>query len=110
MPAWSARTHVVLGHRFDTSTNTDVNLAHGDLVGYLIDRGKTGGALAVQGIDGRRRREAGPESGHAGNGGSTAGREDVSDGNVLDELGVDLGLGNDALRTARRGERRDASQ
>ena len=88
---------VTLGHRLDTGTNAHVNLARGNLESDVVDRNEARRALAVDGRDRRGRGEAGSELGHAGDGRTTAGREDVADLDLLDEGLVDTRALNDTL-------------
>lgn len=74
-------------------TNTNVNLPNRDLVRNLRHRRKTRRALAVDRVHGCCVRDTGCESSHARCARTAAGREDVSDGDVLDECGVEPGLG-----------------
>lgn len=79
-------------------TNTDVDLAESDLVGNLVNGSETRRALSVQAVATGSVGNTGPERAHAGLGGTTTGSKDGTDGNILDELRVDLGLGKNTLK------------
>ena len=70
-------------------TNTNVNLTECNLRGDVVDSSKTGRALTVDSGDGGFVGDAGVEHGHASGGRTTAGRENVADDDVLDQLGVE---------------------
>jgi hypothetical protein len=72
-------------------------LAKGNFAGDLVNGSQTGGALTVQGVDGGCVGDASGEKGHTGNGGTTSRWQDVSNGDVLDQFGVDLALLDDTL-------------
>lgn len=78
-------------------TNTDVDLAEGNLVGDLVNSSQAGRALTVQAVAAGSVGDTGPEGTHTSLGGSTTGGENSTDSNILDELGVDLGLGENTL-------------
>ena len=73
-------------------TDTDVNLTSCDFVSDLSDGSQTGGALPVDGVDSGCIGDASCQSGHASSRGATAGRKDVSDGDVFDERWVEAGF------------------
>ena len=82
----------------DELTNTDFDLAKGDLVSNLVDGSETGRALSVQTVTAGRVGDASPERTHTSLCGASTWGEDGTDGDILDELGVDLGLSNDTLQ------------
>ena len=70
-------------------------MASADLVSDLVDGCEPRGALAIDGVDGGFDGDASMQRGHASGGGASSWRENVADGDVFDELGVqaDLGVG-----------------
>lgn len=88
----------VLGaHALNASTNTDLDHAGLDGVGNIDDGLETGRALTVQGLDGSGLGEASNEGSSTELSGTTTGRQDGANGNILDVLGVDTALLDDSL-------------
>lgn len=83
---------VLVGHGLNTATNTDVDLAGSDLVGNIVDSHQTGRALSVESDKGDGLGDTGNEAGGSVLSGTGTGSEDVTADNITDELGVDLGL------------------
>jgi len=93
----SAALHVVHGHLFNTTGNTDVEDTSSDLRGNLADGFETGGAESVDGVDGGGIGESAQELTDSGGVQTGTGLRDVTDADILDVLGVNLGLFNDGL-------------
>lgn len=91
---------VVQAHALNTGANANVDHASADLVGDVNAGLETRRALAVERADGSRLGETSVQAGGAHLGSATAGSQDGSDGDVLDEGGVDLGALNDGLEDA----------
>lgn len=89
---------VLRAHALDTGTDADLDHAGPDLVGDVDAGLQTTRALSVEGPDGRRLGEAGDQGGGAHLGGATAGSQDLTDGDILDERGVDVGPLNETLQ------------
>ena len=79
------------GHGLDTGTDTDVNQTGLDVGGNVDDGLETGRALTVGGVDRGLIGVSGVESSHAGDGGTTGSLENVSDADIVNDGGVDLG-------------------
>lgn len=71
-------------------TDANVDLSRPYLVGNLVDSAETTGALPIHGVECSRVGYAGSERGHACSRGTTRGRKDVSDGNVLNECRIEI--------------------
>lgn len=93
---------VLVGHGLDTTADTNVNLAGSDLVGNVVDGHQTRGALSVESDEGNGLGDAGNKAGSSVLSGTGTGSENVSADDITDELGVDLGLLDEALQ--QRGE------
>lgn len=76
-------------HGLNTGTNTDVDQTGLNVGGNADDGLKTGGALTVGGVDGGGLGVSGVESSHAGDGGTTGSLEDVTNADIVNQLGVD---------------------
>jgi hypothetical protein len=71
-------------------TDTNINLTDSDRIGDLVYGSKTGGALAVHRVDGRSVGNASVEGSHTSGSGTSGSWENVANGYVLDELGVEV--------------------
>ena len=82
-------------------TNSDVDLPRTDLSGNCVHGLETRATLPVEGANGDGLGNSGSESSHASGKGTPTGWEDVSNGNVLDESGVDTSLLPDGTQYTR---------
>ena len=88
---------VVVRHGLDTGTNTNVNLTTADLEGNVVDGHQTRGALSVKGNKRNRVGDAGIKGSSSVLGSTRTRVEDITDNNIADKAGVDLGALKQAL-------------
>jgi hypothetical protein len=82
-----------MGHTLHAGANTDIDHTGLDLVGDLGYGGEARGTLAIEGVDGDGVGDTCGKGGHTCCRGTSTGREDVADGDVADEGGVEGGGG-----------------
>lgn len=89
---------VLSAHALNTGADADLDHAALDLVGDIDTRLQTARALSVESSDGRRLGETSYQGSGAHLGGATAGGQNLSDADILDQSRVNLGPLKDALQ------------
>ena len=84
-------------HTLDTSTNSNVNHTGIDSVGNVGNSHETARALTVQTLDGSRLGETSNKGSSTELSGASTRSKDGTDGDILDELGVDLAAVNETF-------------
>lgn len=93
----SRNVPILRGHALNTSTDTDIDHTRVDGVGNVNNSLQTTGALTVQTLDGCSLGETSHESSSTELGGTATRGKDGTDGNIIDELGVNSTALDDAL-------------
>mmetsp|Transcript_28216 Transcript_28216/g.38156 ORF Transcript_28216/g.38156 Transcript_28216/m.38156 type:complete len:369 (+) Transcript_28216:229-1335(+) len=86
--------HIVVGHGFDTTTNTNANLATLDRVSNSSNSLKTRGAQSVGSMEASSIGEASQVHSHTGVGGSGTWSENITNDNILNLIVLDTRLLN----------------
>ena len=89
---------ILEAHALNTGTNTNIDHARLDGIGNISNGLETAGALSVETLDSGGLRETSDKSGGTEFGGTATRREDGTNGDILNEIGVNLALLNDSLK------------
>lgn len=93
----SGALHVILGHLFNTTGNTDIEDTSSNLGGDLSNGFEARRAESVDGVNGGSIGKAAQELTDSGGVQTSTGLGDVTNADILDFLRVDLGLFDDSL-------------